>query len=67
MSVGMLFGDLSEGLRAVRGMRSSLLRSSFFSYDAKVGSLSAVPLAPLTTGMVGCIATGAVVSWACRL
>lgn len=68
ISTGMLFGDLSEGLRAVSGMRSSLMRSSFFSNEAKAGSLSlAAPLAPLTTGMVGCTVLGICVSLACRL
>lgn len=58
-SMGTLFGDLSEGLRAVNGIRSSLTRSSFFSNEAKAGSLSlAVPFAPLTMGMVGCAVLG---------
>jgi len=47
-------GVASDGLRAVRGTLSSLLRSSFFSYVANVGSPSP-PLAPLTMGTVGCI------------
>ena len=52
ISGGMLFGDLSDA--DVRGIRSSLLRSSFFcSNVAKVGSLSVVVGPPLTEGMVG--------------
>lgn len=67
-SMGTLFGDLSEGLRAVNGIRSSLMRSSFFSNEAKAGSLSlAAPFAPLTTGMVGCAVLGIGASLACRL
>lgn len=53
MSMGGLFGERFDGLRAVSGMRSSL--PSLFSKEAKVGSLSAgtPPFAPLTIGMVG--------------
>jgi hypothetical protein len=47
-------GDLSVGLLAVRGILSSLLRSSFFSKEANSGRVSAPPLAPLTIGTVGC-------------
>lgn len=73
-SLGRLFGDLCEGLRAVKGILSSLLLSSFFSKAANSGRTSPsarpLPLAPLRTGTVGCIlaagaATGA--CWACRL
>lgn len=68
ISMGTLFGDLSEGLRAVNGIRSSLIRSSFFSNEAKAGSLSFVaPFAPLTTGMVGCTVFGIGSSLFCRL
>src|SRR3569833_3298516 len=51
MSMDGPFGDLSVGLRLVKGILSSLLRSSFFSNEAKTGSFSA-SLAPLITGIV---------------
>ena len=41
----------TEGLLDVSGIRSSLLRSSFFSNEAKAGSASVFP--PLAMGMVG--------------
>jgi hypothetical protein len=62
-------GVASDGLLAVRGILSSLLRSSFFSYEAKAGSPS-TPLAPLIMGTVGCIVLGtptAADCWAWRL
>jgi hypothetical protein len=46
-------GDLLDGLRVVSGIRSSLLKSSFFSKDANSGSVSAPPFAPLTRGIEG--------------
>jgi len=56
-------GDRLDGLLAVRGILSSLLRSSLFSKEANSGSVSAPPFAPLTTGTVGLrvveVATGA--------
>lgn len=63
-------GDRLDGLLEVRGILSSLLRSSFFSKEANSGNVSAPPLAPLTIGTVGCRVLeviGAVVCWACRL
>lgn len=67
MSMVGLLGDRSEGLRAVSGIRSSLVLS-FFSYEAKVGSLSvAPPFAPLTIGIVGCTVDGGGPSLFCLL
>ena len=57
-------GAASDGLLAVSGILSSLLRSSFFSYEVKAGSPSA-PRAPLTIGTVGCIALGELTAAAC--
>src|SRR3954464_7929144 len=64
MSLGGALGDRSDGLRAVSGIRSSLLLSSFFSNEAKTGSLSTLLFAPLITGIVGCRAVAAAVAWA---
>ena len=52
-------GDLlSEGLLDVKGTRSSIFMSSFFSKEANSGSPSGLPLAPLITGTVGCLVVG---------
>jgi hypothetical protein len=68
MSLGGPLGDRSDGLRAVSGTLSSLLRSSFFSKEAKTGSLSTSwALAPLMTGIVGCLTVEAAAAAAWRL
>lgn len=68
ISMGTLFGEVSTGLREVNGIRSSLVRPSFCSYEANEGSLSLPgPFAPLTLGIVGCTAPGSGDSLACRL
>lgn len=53
----------TEGLLEVSGIRSSLLRSSFFSKEAKAGSASVFP--PLAKGTVGCNAPEDVISVGC--
>lgn len=50
----------TEGLLEVSGIRSSLLRSSFFSKEAKAGSASEFP--PLAMGTVACNAPEDVMS-----